>query len=70
MFNPQAILAALKLNGFEIVYLRYSTNRGVPLAAPLVHGDVLMWVVARKTAEMREFLIPQERLWQEWYETR
>ncbi len=70
VFNPQAILAALRLNGFEIVYLRYSTDRGVPLAAPVVHGDVLMWVVARKTAEMQEFLIPQERLWQEWYETR
>jgi hypothetical protein len=66
-FSPECILASLKFNGFEIRYVAYSTESGLPLAAPGNGRDVIIWVVARKVGEMKVFVVPQQGRWQEKY---
>lgn len=66
-FNPEALLRALTLNGFELVYHRYSTDGGAPLDDPAKGEDVLIWLAGRKVAEIRDFRYPQQGGWREWY---
>ncbi len=68
VFNPEALLAALELNGFEVVLERYSTRSGGPVTEPKKSGDVLIWLVARKTRRVGHFHIPQQGMWQTRYE--
>jgi hypothetical protein len=68
VFNPQALIEALRLNHFEIVHLKYSTIAGVPVDSPDVWGeDVLIWVAAKKTAAIKDFKIPQQGVWKDYY---
>lgn len=66
-FNAEGLVQALTLNGFEIVYKRYSTERGTPIRDPTRGKDVLLWLVGRKVGEMEEFRCPQQDGWREWY---
>ena len=67
VFNPEAIIGALSINGFEILYHRYSTVRGAPLDDPSRGRDVLIYIAARKLRELRRFEVPQQGLWSEAY---
>lgn len=67
VFNPEALIKVLNLNGFEIIYLRYSNPLCVPLKSPSQARDVLIWLVARKLAPLEDFILPQQGLWETWY---
>jgi hypothetical protein len=61
-FDPKGLSLALTLNGFEIVYQRYTTRgEGRIVAQP--KGDTLIWLVGRKLRPMKEFTIPQQDYW-------
>jgi hypothetical protein len=66
-FHPEVLPTALELNGFEIVYRKLTTPDGVELARTDGHPDVLLWVVARKTAPLADFVCPQQGLWSTRY---
>lgn len=67
VFNPEAILEALKLNGFEILYLKYSTSTGIKLSSPNVKKNVIMWLVASKKRSVNKFVVPQQKEWGDKY---
>jgi hypothetical protein len=67
VFNPQGLLDCLSANGFKIVYLKYSTRLGKPLADPSQASDVLIWVVARKERDVPAFVCPQQTMWSDRY---
>lgn len=67
VFNPEALLGALGANGFEIVYLRYSNARDVPIDNPGSARDALIWVVARTQEEHDRFVSPQQGVWPKAY---
>jgi hypothetical protein len=60
-FDAKGIGLAMTLNGFEVVYQRYSTPEGKILGRP--KGDTLIWIVGRKREAMGEFKIPQQDYW-------
>ncbi len=60
-FDPKGLGLALTLNGFEIVYQRYTTREGRILERPL--GDTVIWLVGRKLRPMQEFKIPEQDYW-------
>jgi hypothetical protein len=59
-FQPEVMTRALALNGFEIVYLQFTSILGQRLEHPSEAKDSLMWVVGRKTSSIGEFRIPQQ----------
>lgn len=68
VFNPEALIKALTLNGFEIIYHRYSNPLCVPLKSPSDARDVLIWLVARKLAPIKDFILPQQGHWETKYD--
>jgi len=67
-FDARGLGLALTLNGFEVVYRRYTSREGRILEQP--KGDTLIWMVARKVAAMSEFKIPQQDYrWAEMFGT-
>ena len=60
VFNPMLITEAFRLNGFEIIYLRYSSKDGMPLNDPAEASDSLIWLVGKKTKPIDAFKIPQQ----------
>ena len=68
-FNPDMLIQAFKLNGFEILYLKYSTFWGAPLNHPGEAKNSLIWIVGRKIAEVKEFVAPQQDLWEDLNKT-
>jgi hypothetical protein len=68
-FNPEGLLGALQLNGFEILYHRYCAKDGTPLDDPADAPDAIIWLVARKTRPLDEFQIPQQGKWYGRYPT-
>jgi hypothetical protein len=66
-FSPEALLQVFTLNGFELVYHRYSTDGGAPLEDPTKGENVLIWLVGRKIADISVFKCPQQRGWKELY---
>lgn len=80
-FDPELIIGAFRLNGFDIEYLRYSTGRGMPVEeleyAPDMDAHVparnipqrcLIWIVGRKTGSLERFQIPQQGMWARHYD--
>lgn len=67
VFNPVGLIDACKLNGFEIEYLRYSTEAGAPVTDPSVDNDVIIWLVAKKKYKLEQFVFPQQMQWKEAY---
>lgn len=66
-FSPECIVQTLVGNGFEVVYLKFSSTRGALLRNPGDAADVLIWVVARKTATLGAFVVPQQGRWRTFY---
>ncbi|MEK6647680.1 MAG: hypothetical protein AABY84_13505 [Candidatus Firestonebacteria bacterium] len=60
VFSPELITEAFRLNGFDIVYLRYSSKTGVSLKDPAEASDSLIWIVGRKTTAVDTFKVPQQ----------
>lgn len=66
-FNPELILSVLEANNFDIVYLKYSTAEGTVIQDASDGTDVLIWVVSRKLQPMSSFVIPQQKIWKQFY---
>ena len=66
-FNPEGLINALKLNGFKIIYEKYSTVKGTPIGDPSVGKNVILWVAAKKLKKMNRFIIPQQGFWKAYY---
>lgn len=67
VFNPQGLIEALEANGFEVIYKRYSTASGRVVDNPDRPGDILIWLVSRKVAELDNFIPPQQGYWEDYY---
>lgn len=63
VFNPELLTGVLAANNFEILHLKYSTERGKIIKGPQYGINVLAWIVSRKTASMECFLKPQQGIW-------
>jgi hypothetical protein len=63
VFNPECLADALELNGFRVVYQKYSTQCGCPVTDPSAAGDILAWIAARKERPLTKFVCPQQRKW-------
>jgi hypothetical protein len=68
VFNPECLRGALESNGFRVIYEKYSTVDGSPVADPSAPGDILTWMVARKERGFDKFVCPQQRKWYNRYE--
>jgi hypothetical protein len=66
-FHPRVMTRAFELNGFEIVWQHFTSMRGEWLESADDADDSLVWIVARKTASMGEFQIPQQDEWGDAY---
>jgi hypothetical protein len=64
-FAPEAIIRALEMNNFEIVYQQFTSRRGKRIEHADEAPDSLVWVVGRKRASMGEFRIPQQTCYEE-----
>lgn len=67
VFNPETLIGALKINNFEILYLKYSTSGGEVIDDPSKSKDSLIWIVGKKTKVIEKFNIPQQSGWFEKY---
>jgi hypothetical protein len=63
-FDPDVMVQALELNGFDVRFLAYSSKAGDELGRPEDAEDVLLWVVAEKTQPLGAFQIPQQGKWE------
>jgi len=63
VFNPECLLNGMQLNGFEVVYLKYSRVDGTVIADPESSPNTLIWAVGRKEREMGKFVSPQQGKW-------
>jgi hypothetical protein len=69
VFNPSGLINALRLNHFQIIYLKYSNGEGMPIDVLTGNENVLIWIVARKIKEMGNFIIPQQEGWETAYKS-
>jgi hypothetical protein len=63
LFNPECLRGVFELNGFSLIYERYSTVDGELVDDPGQTGDILAWMVARKERDVKPFVCPQQRKW-------
>jgi SAM-dependent methyltransferase len=68
-FDPEGLLGALELNGFQVVYRKYSTRAGREVVLPDPFNDVLIWIVGKKIADFDRFTCPQQSRWTRAYAT-
>jgi hypothetical protein len=66
-FHPEGLLSALELNGFEIIFHKFSTIDGIEIIDPEKHRDALLWAVAKKIAPLGKFVSPQQGRWSTKY---
>lgn len=59
-FNPEGLLGALRLNGFDVLEEIYTGAGGRGLRSTLDGYDVILWTVGRKTRELETFVSPQQ----------
>jgi hypothetical protein len=70
VFNPQGLIDCFKSNGFRIVYLKYSTQKGKQVANPAKARMCLLWMVGKKEKEVPTFVCPQQTIWAtDYYKT-
>jgi len=67
VFNPDVLENAFELNGFKVVYKRFSTEFGATIEAPENKGNVILWMVGRKERAMGDFRCPQQEKWKTEY---
>jgi len=63
VFNPHGLIDCFVANGFKIVYLKYSTDKGKAVSDPSDHRNVLLWLVEKKEKEVPVFACPQQTIW-------
>ncbi len=69
VFNPEGLLTAFEVNGFDIRYVQYSRMDGTRIEDPGGLQDAIIWVVARKTRSLGKFVCPQQGKWSTRYRT-
>ncbi len=69
-FSPECLLQAIELNGFSLKYLKYSTPDGIEIENPAIVSDAIIWIVAQKVQQFKEFNIPQQGRWEKIYKKR
>ena len=62
-FSPELVINSLKLNGFDIIYEKYSNWSGNVFKTPDEDLNVLLWVVAQKITNNKNFICPQQEMW-------
>lgn len=67
VLSPDMILQLLELNGFEIVRKQYTNAQGKILKDPGGYCDVMIWILAKKTRSIKEFQLPQQKYWIDYY---
>jgi hypothetical protein len=67
VFNPQGLIDCFTDNGFEIVYLKYSTLFGKPVSDPKKVRNAIIWLVGRKKRDIETFSCPQQKIWSSYY---
>ena len=67
VFNPETIKLALRLNGFKIIYMNYTSSTGIKLDNINTKKNVLIWLAAKKVKNVKEFVVPQQELWEGKY---
>jgi len=68
-FNYEGLIDALELNGFRITCSRLMTPEGTSVARPSDAPHTLALILARKERPLDHFRCPQQRGWQEAYES-
>jgi len=63
VFNPECLRGGFELNGFRVIYQKYSKFDGSPVEDPSSPGDILTWMVARKERSLDKFVCPQQGKW-------
>lgn len=63
VFNPQGLIDCFLANGFRVVYLKYSTQKGEAVTDPSKHRNVILWLVGKKEKDVPEFACPQQMIW-------
>ena len=58
--NPHGLIDCFVANGFKIVYLKYSTDKGKAVSD---HRNLLLWLVGKKEKELPVFACPQPTIW-------
>lgn len=67
VFNPEGLLTALELNGFDLRYVKFCRLDGTQVRDPGGLQDVIIWAVARKTRSLVKFVCPQQGKWSTRY---
>jgi len=68
-FSPECVIHAVKMNGFEVKYLKYSTPDGFELERPDIVSNAILWIAAEKKEGKESFVIPQQGCWRDIYKT-
>lgn len=63
VFNPEGLIESLRLNHFEVLSVRYTTDAGKPIKGPDYGENVLIWIIAKKLAPLETFRMPQQSMW-------
>jgi hypothetical protein len=68
-FSPELLPSVVVENGFELIYLKYSTPEGEPAPLDGKVPDLLQWVVARRLpgASPSTFTPIQQRYWSSFF---
>lgn len=70
VFNPDCLIEVLRLNNFEILYLKYSTQTGQEIKDPskdpavvnnIFSSNLSIWIVAKKLKCLNVFQFPQQK---------
>jgi hypothetical protein len=60
-FSPEMIPSVFKVNGFQLIYERYTTSSGIDVD---IYGeesvDTIGWYVGRKTESIKYFTSPEQ----------
>lgn len=67
-FHPGGLTSALELNGFEVIYQKFSQSDGQAVSDPAAGGDVLLWMVGKRLAGFDRFRCPQQYGWSAVYD--
>jgi hypothetical protein len=67
VFNPQGLIDCFVANGFKLVYLKYSTNKGKTVCDPSKRRNVILWLVGKKEKDVPAFVCPQQTIWTDYY---
>lgn len=67
VFNPQGLIDCFEVNGFKVVYRKYSALHGKSIADPATSRNVLLWMVGRKERAISAFTCPQQKMWSKYY---